>query len=219
ESSVALERELQVLDRVLDRVKEWEELLAGLQREYQESEEDRRIYGQARRQREKLTKAQEGIQHFLSSPTDENYPFSAAELVLEFLVIDPCAHGCTVEVSADGQSFRSIYQTHRLSHSGYGPASLSLEVREMPRFVRIAISGYARLGLVNVRGETIQGRYVPCSIETAEGCIVGAEHLLEWDQKCTFFNDPDVEEKWRIRGELPEHFVTLKFDTGEDRKD
>ncbi|MFP4029907.1 MAG: hypothetical protein ACLFWL_19190 [Candidatus Brocadiia bacterium] len=89
----------------------------------------------------------------------------------------------------------------------------------MPRFVRIAISEYARLGLVNVWGETVRGRCLPCSIEAAEGCIVDAEHLLEWDQKSALFNDPDVEDKWRIRGDLPEHWVTLKFDSGEDRKD
>lgn len=209
EESAALERELHRLQRATERGEEWQDLLDDLAEEHGEDRSARGIYGNADALCTAVGDLREAAEAFAADPTPETYPFSPAELVLEFIILDPCAHRCRALVSDDGETWEEVLSGGM--PTGGRKATLRAGLEEVPRFARVEVGGYARIGLANVRCGDLAGMHAPRGLVEAGGSVVDPQHVLRWDEKCTLMNEPDVESKWRVRGETPLNYVVVAF--------
>jgi hypothetical protein len=135
--------------------------------------------------------------------------------VVEFVLIDLCAHAFRVRVSGDGENYRCIHDALTIPVRTGDPESLlRLAVDSVPRFVRIEAGGYARFGVANIRCETLDGDVLPRRVVGTQGEVLDADHLLAWDQRCAILNEADVEAKWNAPGDTPTHSVVLEMAVG-----
>jgi hypothetical protein len=209
EESAALNRELRRLRRAARRCTEWQDLLAILAEEHGEERSARGIYGNADALCAAVEELRETVETFAADPAPETYPFAPAELVLEFIILDPCAHRCRALISDDGKAWEEVLSGG--VPTGDRKATLRAGLEEAPRFARVEVGGYARIGLANVRCETLAGTHTPRGLVEAAGNVVDPQHILRWDETCALLNEPDVESKWRVRGETPANYVVVAF--------
>ena len=93
-----------------------------------------------------------------------------------------------------------------------GTGQLTVTLDRLPRFVRISVNGYARVGLATARIRTLDddGR-LPRRVAATGGLVIDADHLLTWDRKAALFNEPDVAAKWLTPDVTSDHFVLLEY--------
>ncbi len=152
------------------------------------------------------------LQAFAASPTRETWPFASVSLHLDGLVLDACAHHVTVTARAADGEWQPVYDgPARLPATLEGEFVMSFPLHSFPHQVRLTVGGFASLGFMRVRVETLDGTYLAQRVADSGGCCRDVRHLLEFDRKLAVFNEPDVVPKWLSFDPPTDNFVVLEW--------
>ncbi len=200
------------LERALQAGAEWRMVLDRLLAAYGETEGDRAIYGAAKQLLSTLRELKRKIAAFCAAPGVAAFPGHAVALVLELVGLDPCAHACRIEVGASADALKTVYEVNALPlRSDGGTAEVVIPLAEAPRFVRLGINGYARIGVSSLRCRTPEADLLPQRVAATGGMVSDVHHLLVWDRKAALFNEPDVAAVWLKNDVVSDNFVLLEF--------
>ena len=200
------------LEKALESGREWLSLLDDLSKFYEESESDRGIYHQARHMVADLERRQGGIASFCKSPGRDTFFGDPVELALDIVIVDPCAHACRIEVGDRADRLQIVHKANCLPLGSDGTGRLTVPLKKQPKFIRISINGYARVGLATALIRTLESDGIlPRRIIATGGLVIDAEHLLTWDRKAALFNEPDIPSKWLANDVDSDNFVLLEY--------
>jgi hypothetical protein len=154
----------------------------------------------------------ERLRHFQADPGPDTWPFTPISLHVDGLVLDACAHHLTLHARPDAEGdWLPVYDGAARLPALEGEFVLSFPLEAVPRQVRLQVGGFASLGIMHVRLETLAGTALPDRLVAVTGMCRDPEHLLAFDRKIAVFNEADVMKKWRSFDPPAEHGVVLEF--------
>jgi hypothetical protein len=153
------------------------------------------------------------LKRFQTDPSRQTWPFAAVSLHVDVLVLDPCAHHVVLKVKgAEDSEWQPVYDGGaRLPATLEGEFVMSFPLAQAPSLVRLSVGGFASLGIMRVRVETLDGTRLARRVVESGGCCRDPQHLLEFDRKIAVFNPPDVLPNWLSFERPAENFVVLEF--------
>lgn len=200
------------LGKASEAVAELLDLLEWLAGFYEEERNERGIYKNAQTLADRLKSLRKAVDEFCAAPSAGTFPGEPIELVFDLVVVDPCAHACRVEIAGEDEQFETIYDVSALPVGGkVALRAHIIPLKRVPKLLRLSFNGYARLGVSGVRCRTVDEDILPVAVRKVSGEVRDAEHLLEWNRKAAFFNEPDVDKKWRHYGATSDNHVVLEF--------
>lgn len=154
----------------------------------------------------------ERLRRFQHDPSPETWPFAPVSLHVDLFVLDPCAHQLKLLAGDSEDALVVLYDGGvKLGLTLEGMAVVSVPVEAEPRLVRLEVGGFASLGVLRVRLETLRGTRLATRVVDKGGYVRDAEHLLLFDRKMAVMNPPDVVSNWLDLQAPRTNFVTLEF--------
>lgn len=199
------------LQKALSAADEWQELLERLRPVFDNAKSDRGLYGDADELCAGLRELDKKIEAFCADPVVENFPGLAHALVLDIIPMDPSAHACKIAVGDDLSNLQEVYDVSAMPLANREYAEVVVPLAGSPRYVRVSINGYARVGVASVRCRTPGADLLPKQVIDQGGLVLDAGHLLEWDRKAALFNEPDIAKVWLAHKPVSDNFVLLEF--------
>lgn len=190
---------------------EWQTVLEQLATLYGETEDERAIYGAAKRLTASLHEQAQQNATFCVSPSAATFPGKPVALVLNLVGLDPCAHACRIDAGSQENELETVYDVNALPLRSDGKGEIVIPLTEAPRFVRLSINGYARVGVASLRCRTLNADLLPKQVVASGGMVNDTHYLLEWDRKAALFNEPDVATVWLKNDVVSDNFVLLEF--------
>ncbi|NLL83798.1 MAG: family 20 glycosylhydrolase [Lentisphaerae bacterium] len=199
------------LERALMYSAEWLELLAELAVAYNEKSGDRAIYDAAQNTHKGLISLKERVTAFCDRPGEATFPGEPVVLTLNLVGLDPSAHACEIDIGDTLEEMERVYYVDILPTAMSATKQVDIAIKKVPRFLRLAISGYARIGVASVLCRTLEGDMMPQRVVKAAGDVVDPQHLLDPDRKATLFNEPDIGKVWRVADPDSNNYVVLEY--------
>jgi len=148
---------------------------------------------------------------FRRKPSPETWPFARISVHVDGFAMDLCSHGLKIEAGKDSEHLAIVFEG-RPSQNDQGEEFVtSCPLEEMPRFVKVTVTGFASIALTRVRIETLETTLLARKLAGCGGYVRDPEHLLTFDRKAAVFNPPDVMSQWLSFDPAPVNWALLEF--------